>query len=188
MFLCCLRFDEARSLRFEWASMPINYFELRLPFRKTNHDGKGKDDTIFKTEIQVFPLEATQVTEICPFMHLWIGFGACERLSGPMITIIDDKDVLESNAIITRAYFLKQFRQHLLSINLDPSVYGTQSFRRGGVQYLAKLGLNIHQSLMWAGWSSKFNEQVVNRYWKLENNSLTLKQNIMQQIAQQNNK
>ncbi|RKP16011.1 hypothetical protein ROZALSC1DRAFT_25768, partial [Rozella allomycis CSF55] len=43
MFLCCLRFDEARSLRFEWASMPIgltNYFELRLPFRKTNQDGK----------------------------------------------------------------------------------------------------------------------------------------------------
>ena len=54
----------------------------------------------------------------------------------------------------TAKQFLDLFRMNLLDVEVDPSPYGTHSFRRGGAQFLSdEVGLSVKQICEWGGWS-----------------------------------
>jgi hypothetical protein len=54
----------------------------------------------------------------------------------------------------TAKQFLDLFRMNLLDVGVDPSPYGTHSFRRGGAQFLSdEVGLSVKQICEWGGWS-----------------------------------
>jgi hypothetical protein len=57
------------------------------------------------------------------------------------------------------------FHNNLLDVNIDPSPYGTHSFRRGGCQYFAsykRWPLKI--ICEWGGWSSEFTNMTIVKY------------------------
>jgi hypothetical protein len=53
--------------------------------------------------------------------------------------------------------FLRCFRSNLIDVGIDPRMFGTHSFRRGGCQYL-HFGLrwSIVDICSWGGWAADF--------------------------------
>jgi len=50
-------------------------------------------------------------------------------------------------------------------VGIEPSPYGTHSFRRGGCQYFASVeGWNIRKLCEWGGWSLNFDNLTIVRY------------------------
>jgi hypothetical protein len=60
---------------------------------------------------------------------------------------------------------MEAFRNNLLDIGVDPTPYGTHSFRRGGCQYLAsEKRWDIRKLCDWGGWSMDFDNLTIVRY------------------------
>lgn len=52
---------------------------------------------------------------------------------------------------------MEYFRNNLVDIGIDPRPYGTHSFRRGGLQYLAMvLRWPFRNICTWGGWAENF--------------------------------
>ena len=61
--------------------------------------------------------------------------------------------------------FLECFRNNLIDIGVDPSPYGTHSFRRGGCQYLSsERRWTIRRICEWGGWSTDFTHMMIVKY------------------------
>lgn len=61
--------------------------------------------------------------------------------------------------------FLEMFRLNLLDIGIDPSPYGTHSFRRGGCQYFSSVRRwGLRRICDWAGWSTEFSSLTIVKY------------------------
>lgn len=73
--------------------------------------------------------------------------------------------------------FLVCLRNNLCDIGLDPRMYGTHSFRRGGCQYLhMSLRWPMRQICAWGGWSEAFdNTGTIFKYLISWTDSPTLK-------------
>ena len=57
------------------------------------------------------------------------------------------------------------FRNNLLDIGIDPSPYGTHSFRRGGCQYFASIRRwKLRRICDWGGWSTEFSSLTIVKY------------------------
>ncbi|KAK0456849.1 hypothetical protein EV421DRAFT_1697992 [Armillaria borealis] len=73
--------------------------------------------------------------------------------------------VIATNEPMASDAFLDLFRHNLLDIGLDPYVYGTHSFCRGGCQWLSvHLRWGIRQICEWGGWSSEFTHLTIVKY------------------------
>jgi hypothetical protein len=65
----------------------------------------------------------------------------------------------------TSEQFLELFRNNLLDIKIDPTPYGTHSFRRGGCQYLAGERRWLLRTICeWGGWSREFSSMTIVKY------------------------
>ncbi|KAG1782526.1 hypothetical protein EV702DRAFT_1176749 [Suillus placidus] len=70
--------------------------------------------------------------------------------------------------------FLELFRNNLLDIGIDPSLYGTHSFWRGGCQYLhVERWWPLHCICEWGGWSLEFTNLTIVKYLISHNNDAT---------------
>ncbi|KAK7036868.1 hypothetical protein R3P38DRAFT_3311614 [Favolaschia claudopus] len=57
------------------------------------------------------------------------------------------------------------FRNNLLDIKVDPAPYGTQSFRRGGCQWLYSCcRWGLIRICDWGGWSTEFSNLTIVKY------------------------
>ncbi|KJA17138.1 hypothetical protein HYPSUDRAFT_146825 [Hypholoma sublateritium FD-334 SS-4] len=71
----------------------------------------------------------------------------------------------QHNAPMTAQQFLEIFRNNLIDINIDPSPYGTHSFRRGGCQYLSSYRRwSLRTICDWGGWSTEFSSMTIVKY------------------------
>lgn len=60
---------------------------------------------------------------------------------------------------------MANFRNNLADIGVEPTPFGTHSFRRGGVQYLStEKRWNIRKLCDWGGWSMDFESLTIVRY------------------------
>ena len=65
----------------------------------------------------------------------------------------------------TSERFLEMFRNNLIDIGVDPSSYGTHSFRRGGCQYLhLECRWPLRRICEWGGWSLEFTNMTIVKY------------------------
>jgi hypothetical protein len=82
--------------------------------------------------------------------------------------------------------FLENFRNNLLEIGVDPFTYGTHSFRRGGLQYLAsEKRWPIRKLCEWGGWSVAFGPDVIVRYlYNWNDNPVAKREDFMNPEAQ----
>jgi hypothetical protein len=70
--------------------------------------------------------------------------------------------------------FMEAFRNNLLDIGMDPTPYGTHSFRRGGCQYLAsEKRWDMRKLCDWGGWSMDFDNLTIVRYLLSWNDNVT---------------
>ncbi|KAF8906281.1 hypothetical protein CPB84DRAFT_1675966 [Gymnopilus junonius] len=73
--------------------------------------------------------------------------------------------VQDKDAAMTSEQFLKSFRNNLIDICVEPSPYGTHSFRRGGCQYFASLRRwKLRRICEWGGWSTEFSSMTIVKY------------------------
>ena len=73
--------------------------------------------------------------------------------------------VTKINTMKTSEQFLEMFRNNLLDINIDPTAYGTHSFRRGGCQYLSsERRWSLRRICEWGGWSTEFTNLTIVKY------------------------
>ncbi|KAF8177438.1 hypothetical protein BJ912DRAFT_856915, partial [Pholiota molesta] len=76
-----------------------------------------------------------------------------------------DRPSADEKTSLTSEQFLEMFRNNLLDIGIDPTPYGTHSFRRGGCQYLsADRRWGIRRICEWGGWSAEFTSLTIVRY------------------------
>lgn len=77
----------------------------------------------------------------------------------PLIFIVSNVGIQSSEQ------FLETFRNNLIDINIDPSPYGTHSFRRGGCQYFASVRRwKLRRICDWGGWSTEFSSLTIIKY------------------------
>lgn len=71
---------------------------------------------------------------------------------------------------------MEYFRNNLMDISVDPTPYGTHSFRRGGCQYLSTdRRWGIRKLCDWGGWSIDFDNMTIIRYLMSWNDDPTMK-------------
>ncbi|KAE9382833.1 hypothetical protein BT96DRAFT_845011, partial [Gymnopus androsaceus JB14] len=76
-----------------------------------------------------------------------------------------DRHSADSTKHMSSEQFLAAFRNNLLDIGIDPSPYGTHSFRRGGCQWLSvDLRWPIRKICEWGGWSTDFSYMTIVKY------------------------
>ncbi|KJA12689.1 hypothetical protein HYPSUDRAFT_152300, partial [Hypholoma sublateritium FD-334 SS-4] len=76
-----------------------------------------------------------------------------------------DRPSADENTSLTSEQFLEMFRNNLLDIDIDPTPYGTHSFRRGGCQYLSsERRWTLRRICEWGGWSAEFSNLTIVKY------------------------
>ncbi|KAF8171739.1 hypothetical protein K438DRAFT_1612557, partial [Mycena galopus ATCC 62051] len=96
---------------------------------------------------------------LCPVRAYMAWISASQINTGYLFPKIGAGDLLatDKNEPMSSAEFLAMFHNHLLNIGEDPYPYGTQSFRRGGCQYLQiDFQWSIDCIRRRGGWSSGF--------------------------------
>ncbi|KAF8807125.1 hypothetical protein BYT27DRAFT_7222995 [Phlegmacium glaucopus] len=80
----------------------------------------------------------------------WVGAGGCTQAA---------------DAAMTPEQFLLMFCLNMCEVGIDPTPYGTHSFRRGGCQYLAsQRRWLICRICEWGGWSTEFSSMTIVKY------------------------
>ncbi|KAH7921720.1 hypothetical protein BV22DRAFT_1018807, partial [Leucogyrophana mollusca] len=73
--------------------------------------------------------------------------------------------IAEANEPMTSKQFLELFQNNLIDIGINPSPYGTHSFRRGGCQYLhIEQRWPLRRICAWGGWSTEFSSLTIVKY------------------------
>ncbi|THU99899.1 DNA breaking-rejoining enzyme [Dendrothele bispora CBS 962.96] len=161
-FLCLLRFDEVLKIQVhEIEPVPGNdhILKITLPFRKTDQFG----------EIKPFYVHALpeEMKHLC-FVRAYSDWIKNTRIcDGYIFRGIDKNDrvKIDVNKAMTQDMFLRGFRHNLLDIGVDPTTYGTHSFRRGGCQWLSvDMRWPLRKICEWGGWSTDFNHLTIVKY------------------------
>jgi len=131
---------------------------LTLPFRKTHQDGGIKPFVLY-----AMPEEEAH---LCPVRAMAEWINASCITTGYLFRRMASGDRLsERNVPLTSEQFLEMFHNNLLDIAIDPSPYGTHSFRRGGCQYLASYQRwSLRAICEWGGWSTEFSNLTIVKY------------------------
>ena len=94
---------------------------------------------------------------------------------------------LVNNDIQSSDQFLENFHNNLTDIDVEPSLFETHSFHRGGVQYLSsEQWWNIQKLCDWEEWSLNYNSLTIVCYligWN--DNSIRKRENFMNSEFQQ---
>ncbi|KAF6748287.1 DNA breaking-rejoining enzyme [Ephemerocybe angulata] len=161
-FHCLLRIDEVLHLRHEdiWIDEgEPNHIVITLPRRKTHQTGGIPPFHLWK-------LEAVEDTYLCPVQALahWVKTSGAK--SGYLFRAIGSSNQLKTdNHPIRSERWIEMFRNALVDIKIDPTLYAGHSFRRGGCQYLAFVKKwPIYEICDWGGWSSDFQHGAILRY------------------------
>ncbi|KAF9072883.1 DNA breaking-rejoining enzyme [Rhodocollybia butyracea] len=126
-YVCLLRVDEVLKIQSHDIKV-VNDETLRvtLPFRKTNQFG----------HIQPFYLKKLpeELKHLCPVRAYAEWVDQTHINEGFIFRKMDlrDRHAADSSKHMSSDQFLAGFRNNLLDIGVDPSPYGTHSFRRGG--------------------------------------------------------
>ncbi|KAG1833269.1 DNA breaking-rejoining enzyme [Suillus subalutaceus] len=130
-FICMLRFDEVLKIQVHDLRVHDTQIVLHLPFRKTHQNG---------VRALAAWLKESKVTSGYLFRKIASG----DRIS-------------EANSPMSSEQFLELFRNNLLDVDIDPTPYGTHSFRRGGRWSLRRI-------CEWGGWSVEFTNMTIVKY------------------------
>ncbi|KAG2119959.1 hypothetical protein BD769DRAFT_1362095 [Suillus cothurnatus] len=122
----------------------------------------------FLLDIKPFYLYALPASEahLCPVRALSDWIETTRINTGYLFRKFASGDrIVEANQPMTSERFLELFRNNLLDIGVDPSPYGTHSFRRGGCQYLyIERRWLLHRICEWGGWSAEFTNMTIVKY------------------------
>lgn len=138
--------------------MSKDHMTLTLPYRKTHQYGEIKPFHLYRLE--------EEDAHLCPVRALSDWIDAAEITDGYVFRKIGSGErPVESNTPMTSEQFLELFRNNLLDIKVDPTPYGTHSFRRGGCQYLAGERRWLLRTICeWGGWSTEFSSMTIVKY------------------------
>ncbi|CAL1697460.1 unnamed protein product [Somion occarium] len=159
--LCLLRFDEA--LTTTWDMVHFEKWEggfrvrLDLVMRKTHQYGGI-------APFYLYPNHEKPWMCPCQMLALWWkmmrDLGVDVREKGTFIfrkKIGKDRISSKAEDGMSSASFLTCFHHNLCDIDIDPAMYGTHSFRRGGCQYLAiELRWPLRHICTWGRWAENF--------------------------------
>jgi len=153
-----LRSDEVLKVRMEHFEILSTKIILTLPFRKTHQFGEVKPFVLY-------PLTPEEV-HLCAFRAVakWI------KASGIMTWYLFQRmasgdRASAGDAAMSSEKFLEMFCLNLLDIAVDPSPYGTHSFRCGGCQYFSSVRRwSLRRICDWAGWSTEFSSLTIVKY------------------------
>ncbi|KAK7691376.1 hypothetical protein QCA50_004775 [Cerrena zonata] len=160
-FLCLLRFDEVLSIT--WENVHLEEWEntfricLELSVRKTHQFGGIAPFYLYPNYNRPW---------LCPvyLMARWwqmsMAMGIDMREKGSYVfrkKIGKDRISSLPGDSMSSESFLTCFRNNLCDVDVDPRMYGTHSFRRGGCQYLAmELRWPLRHICTWGGWTENF--------------------------------
>ncbi|KAJ3540347.1 hypothetical protein NM688_g6236 [Phlebia brevispora] len=157
--LCLLRYDEALNIRWEditfgFTSLGLLFVKIDLSCRKTHQFGGIAPFYLYLT------LDRPHMCAVLALARWWI---LAEKLNLQRYGYIFRKRIrfdelsINPNDQMSSDSFLACFRNNLCDIGVDPRLYGTHSFRRGGCQYLhTELRWPIRDICAWGGWSENF--------------------------------
>ncbi|KAJ3551648.1 hypothetical protein NP233_g13041 [Leucocoprinus birnbaumii] len=163
-FTCLLRIDEVLKIQYQ-DLIPISekdaskaVLKLQLPFRKTDQHG----------DIKPFILHEMpkDMMHLCPIRAFARWVNATNTNEGFIFRRIASGDRLgEGSLSMTAEAFLEMFRMNLLDIGVDPAPYGTDSFRRGGCQWMSvHLRKPWRDICEWGGWSTDLSYLTIVKY------------------------
>ncbi|KAG0693634.1 DNA breaking-rejoining enzyme, partial [Suillus ampliporus] len=165
-FLCMLRSDEVLKIQSHDLHLFSNGMVLTLPFRKTHQNGDIKPFWLY-----VMPASEAH---LCPVRGIADWISASGITTGYLFRKIASGDrsfftymtkPVSKFISQTSERFLELFRNNLLDIGVDPSSYGTHSFRRGGCQYLhIERRWPLRRICEWGGWSAEFTNMTIVKY------------------------
>ncbi|KAG1800902.1 DNA breaking-rejoining enzyme [Suillus plorans] len=165
-FLCMLRSDEVLKIQLHDLHFFSNGLVLTLPFRKTHQNSDIKPFWLW-----IMPTEA----HLCAVQAIAEWIMASRIVTGYLFRKFASGDrIAEANQPLTSERFLELFRNNLLDIGVDPSSYGTHSFRRGGCQYLhIERQWLLHRICEWGSWSLEFTNLTIVKYLISHNDDAT---------------
>ncbi|KAF9041858.1 DNA breaking-rejoining enzyme [Rhodocollybia butyracea] len=155
-YVCLLRVDEVLKIQshdIEISKEDDNTLKVTLPFRKTNQFG----------HIQPFFLKKLpeEFKHLCPVRAYADWIKQTRINEGFIFRKMDSRDryAADPSKHMSSEQFLAGFRNNLLDIGVDPSPYGTHSFRRGGCQWLSvDLCWPIRKICEWGGYLISWND------------------------------
>ncbi|KAG2748107.1 hypothetical protein P692DRAFT_20848821 [Suillus brevipes Sb2] len=124
-----------------------------------------RSDEVLKIQLHDLQLTSNEA-HLCPVRALAEWINASEITTGYLFRKFASGDrVAEANQPMTSERFLEMFHNNLIDIGVDPSPYGTHSFRQGGCQYLhIERRWALHRICEWGGWSAEFTNMTIVNY------------------------
>ncbi|KAI0057706.1 hypothetical protein BV25DRAFT_1812085, partial [Artomyces pyxidatus] len=163
-FLCLLRFDKALRMEWHWITLEEHggsvRIKIELPFRKTHQTGGIAPFYLYANPAKPWldPVLALSRWIACNDGMPLKGY-VCRRKNPSGRFSEDPEHGMSAES------FLSSFCQNLLDIGVDPRLYGTHSFRRGGCQYLAtEVRWPIRKICAWGGWSENQDTGTIFKY------------------------
>jgi len=155
----------------------------RLISGESNRDQAFRVHALPDEEVHLCPVQAisewihaSQITSGYLFRRMASG----DRPSAgntPMVRTISFNHIdsfLMQGFLQTSEQFLETFRNNLLDVGIDPSPYGTHSFRHGSCQYLSsEHRWTLQRICDWGGWSTEFLSMTIVKYLISWNDDLT---------------
>lgn len=157
-FICMLRFDEVLKIQVHDLRVHDTQVALHLPFRKTHQNGDIKP-------FHLWPFSSSEA-HLCPVRALAAWLKESKITTGYLFRKIASGDrITEANSPMSSEQFLELFRNNLLDVDIDPTPYGTHSFRRGGCQFLhVEKRWSLRRICEWGGWSVEFTNMTIVKY------------------------
>ncbi|KAF8814125.1 hypothetical protein BYT27DRAFT_7250346 [Phlegmacium glaucopus] len=178
-FLCMLHIDEVLKIQmYHIEFKPGEKIILSLPFRKTHQF--GGELPVSPSSFSYLPLKLVEDIKpfvlhmlleeeayLCPVRALADWISASSITSGYVFWRMATGDrPVANNTPMTSEQLLEMFRNNLVDIGIDPSPYGTHSFRRGGCQYFASIRRwKLRRICDWGGWSTEFSSLTIPRVY-----------------------
>ncbi|KAG1726599.1 hypothetical protein EDB19DRAFT_1643392, partial [Suillus lakei] len=156
-FICMLHFDEVLKIQVHDLCVHDTQVVLHLPFCKTHQNGDIKP-------FHLWPFSMSEA-HLCPVRALAAWLKESKVTTGYLFRKIA---LAYYNSCLTHQsseQFLELFQNNLLNVDIDPTPYGTHSFRRGGCQFLhVKKHWSLQRICEWGGWSVEFMNMTIVKY------------------------